>query len=553
MEAECYPVGSVPGTSKLFRDFCDQHAGYVRSGSLASGELRGWYGADPFAMEWAHQAPELPAAHRERLADALQSQAEGFGANSAALENIEKLRRGAAAVVTGQQVGLFGGPLLTLLKAATAIRKAQDATAASGREHVPVFWLASEDHDLEEVDQIALPGKMDVETLRLGLDGSRKVPVGGIPLAANEGEAASLAEALDRVSDLLGWAPVCDLLRECYTPGATLAGAFGKLLSRVFAEFGLVVMDAATREFHALGTAGLRGAIESADELEQGLEARSRELIAAGYHAQVLVVPGHSLLFLLDSVSGARLPLRRTADGAWKAGARVYTAAELLEILEREPERISPNALLRPVFQDAILPTAAYVAGPAEIAYFAQSAVVYARCLGRVTPVLPRLSATLVSPATARLMAGQEMAAPQVWEAKSVDALVLRMGARAMPVEGKRKLAAVGNAMDAELTALTEYMTVMSADLGRAAGVSASKMRYQMNRLRRMAAAFEVQKEASLRKQAAAVLLDLFPHAHLQERLLGGVVFLARFGEELPKLLVEHAGQECPGHRVLML
>src|SRR6201999_2867710 len=129
----------------------------------------------------------------------------------------------------------------------------------------------------------------------------------------------------------------------------------------------------------------------------------------------------------------------------------------------------------------------------------------------------------------------------------------LKMGARALPIEGKRKLAAVGNAMDAELTALTEYMTAMSAELGRAAHVSASKMRYQMNRLRRMAANFELQKEASLRKQATAILLDLFPEAHLQERLLGGVFFLARFGEELPKLLVEHAGQECPGHRVLMV
>jgi len=296
----------------------------------------------------------------------------------------------------------------------------------------------------------------------------------------------------------------------------------------------------------------LLAAIEQVDELDAGLLARSKELEAAGYHAQVLVTPGHSLLFLIDE-AGARVPLRRTAEGEWKAGSRVFAAEELLAILESAPERLSPNALLRPVFQDCILPTAAYVGGPAEIAYFAQSAVVYEKILGRVTAVLPRLSATLIEPAIAQTMDSHEVGLTQVFEAKTVEALALRLGARAMPIEGKRKIAAVGNAMDAELNALTEYMTAMSADLGRAAGVSASKMLYQMNRLRRMAAEFEVQKSTSLKKHATAIMLHLLPEEHLQERLLAGVYFVARYGEGLAELLVEHAGQECPGHRVIRL
>jgi hypothetical protein len=151
------------------------------------------------------------------------------------------------------------------------------------------------------------------------------------------------------------------------------------------------------------------------------------------------------------------------------------------------------------------------------------------------------------------MMATNELQFPQVLEAKTAENLALRLGARSMPIEGKRKIAAVGNAMDAELTALTEYMTAMSSDLGRAAGVSASKMRYQMNRLRRMAANFELQKEASLKKHATAIMLSLYPDGHLQERLLGGIWFLARYGDALPGLLIEHAAQECPGHRVLCL
>jgi hypothetical protein len=142
---------------------------------------------------------------------------------------------------------------------------------------------------------------------------------------------------------------------------------------------------------------------------------------------------------------------------------------------------------------------------------------------------------------------------PQVFEAKTAEELGLRLGARAMPIAEKRKLAAVGNAMDVELTALMDYVSALSPDLGRSADVSASKMRYQMNRLRRMAARFETQKQEHLTKHARAIMLQVFPDEHPQERLLAGVWALAKFGEDLPALLVEHAGQECPGHRVIFL
>ncbi|HEX4156064.1 MAG TPA: bacillithiol biosynthesis cysteine-adding enzyme BshC [Acidobacteriaceae bacterium] len=549
MDEQCYPIAVVPGTTALVRDFADVAA------AADPAALRRWYPSDPLGWAWAANAPELDETHRQRLADALREQATRFGAGAKVFENIEKLKDGAAAVVTGQQVALFGGPLFTLLKAATAIRKAQEATERSGRPHVPVFWLATEDHDLAEVDQVALPVKREVETLRLELHPGVAGRVGAMAADGGSEEGrAKLNAVLERAGELLGWGPVAEDLRACYEkPGTTLAEGFARLLTKIFAEFGLVVMDASSRAFHALGARALRAAVERAEELEAALMARAEELVSAGYHAQVLVAAGHSLLFLIDGESGARLPLRRGTDGQWKAGARAYSTEELLAILEAEPERVSPNALLRPVFQDAILPTAAYVAGPAEIAYFAQSGVVYERVLGRVTPVLPRLSATLVEPAVAKVMAQHEVELPQVWEAKSAEALAQRLGARAMPVETKRKLAAAGNALDVELTALTEHMNAMSEELGRAAEVSASKMRYQMNRLRTMAANFQLQREASLRKHAEALMVNLLPEGHLQERVLGGVWFLARYGEGLPRLLVECAGQECPGHRLIYI
>jgi bacillithiol biosynthesis cysteine-adding enzyme BshC len=487
MSSECFPITVLPHVSQIYRDFL------AMGESAGDATIRRWYGAEPFAGSWLRNA--VPGKRSEALADLLQLQAAEFAAGDAAKANIAKLRAGARAVVTGQQVVLFGGPLLTILKAATAVARAREATVATGVDHVPVFWLASEDHDLEEVDQVSLLTKTSVETLKAGLKVTHGVPVGGVV------PGPELAAVLERTIELLEFAPVSEWLQGCYLPKdgtrPTLALAFGRLMARIFADQGLIVMDAASRGFHALGASTLRCAIEDAAELQTALIARTEELERAGYHAQVLVVEGASLLFLLDDTTGERVALRRSTDGQWKAGGKVYSTGELLAILETTPERLSPNALLRPVFQDTLLPTAAYIGGPAEIAYFAQSAVLYEAILGRITPVLPRLSATLLEPAIAAVMDKDEVQLPDAMT--TAEALAQRLGARAMPIEGKRKLAAVGNSVETELGVLTEYLAGMDASLGRAAEVSASKMRYQMNRLRRMAATFELQKEASLR------------------------------------------------------
>ena len=534
--AECYPMSVLPHITRLYSDYLAM--------ADAPQALRHWYGAEPIGTSWMNRDVAVP--HPDALADALLRQNVSFGAGNAALHHIELLRQGARAVVTGQQVGLFGGPLLTLLKAATAVARAKEATAATGIPHVPIFWLATEDHDLAEVDQVTLLSKHALETLRLGLQSAGQ-PVGGLVLGT------AVSDCLDQVSELLAYAPVCDILRECYTPAETLGSAFGRFMSRLFAAYGLIVMDAAGPDFHALGAPALRAAIESTQELEAALLTRTRELESAGYHAQVLVKPGSSLLFLIDSETGIRHILRHASADVWKAGPNTFSTAELLAILDATPDRISPNALLRPIFQDTILPTAAYIGGPAEIAYFAQSEVIYRNILGRLTPVLPRFSATLIEPAIATVMASDELTLEAVFAAKTSKELALRLGARAMPIEGKRKIAAVGNAMDQELSVFTDYLASLDSSLGRSALVSASKMRYQMNRLRRMAATFEVQKQASLSKHAEAMVLHLFPNSHPQERLIGGVHFLAISGDGLIDQLVIEAGEMCLGHSVVRI
>lgn len=526
MHTECYPISILPRLSRLFLDY------------TASREpIAPFYAASPYA--WTRDARNSDSA--AAIADLLASQNRGFGAGDAALANIEKLRVGSGAVVTGQQVTLFGGPLYTLLKAATAIRRAKDAGV------VPIFWMATEDHDLAEADHVTLPSRHELHRLQLEHspeDAGR--PVGSLRL----GE--SIRPLLEQASNLLGPGAALDAIQAAYTSENSYAEAFGKFVSAAFAEQGLILIDAAGRDFHRLGAPVLRAAIERAAELEALLLERTRLLEERGYAAQVLVVEGGSLLFLIDDETGARLALKRKDDATWIAGKQQYSTADLIGILEAEPERLSPNALLRPVFQDAILPTAAYIGGPSEISYFAQSQVLYQAILGRTTPVLPRLSATLIEPAAAKILAQHELSLPEVIEAQP-DELAQRLGARVLPEEGREKLAAAGNTLDAELKTVTEWMARLDAGLGKSAEVAAGKMRYQMDRLRRLASDYQLQKESSLRKHVDALYLNLFPERHPQERMIGAAAFLARSGEGLAGELVELAGAECPGHKAVFL
>jgi bacillithiol biosynthesis cysteine-adding enzyme BshC len=535
--AECIPIAAIPGASRLFLDYC-----------AGTDSTQAFY-APSSPSDWQRR-PELPG-HWPALVAQLSAQnprAEARGA-------LDALRQGAGAVVTGQQVGLFGGPLFTPFKAATAIARARQATDA-GHSHAAIFWLASEDHDFAEINHVTFPSRRELR--KLVYEGAPQAarPVGSIMLDE------SIEPLIEQAWELLGSSEAMDALAEAYKPGQTFAQAFADFYAKVFAAQGLLILDAAARDTHRMGSPVLRAAVERADQLHVRLLERNRELEAAGYHVQVAVTgdqaEASTLLFLLDQRGGARMALKRLPEsaaepnGLWKAGRQRYSTSELLGILEAEPERISPAALLRPVFQDYLLSSSLIIGGPAEIAYFAQSAVLYEEILGRKTPVHPRLSATLVEPAVAELLRKHDLAPERVFS-ETQEGLTQLLAARALPIEGKRKLAAAGNALNGELEGLLEWMRGLDVGLGRSAETAASKMRYQMNRLRRLAANFQLQKEASLARHAQAISHAIYPEGDLQERVHGAAYYFARHGFELAERLATTAEKLCPGHAILRL
>jgi len=536
LTTDFHPFPFVPGLRRLFLDYCSSAAA-----------ARPFYASLPVDKDWQTR-PSVPA-HRQQLARLVAGQ--NSEPSPAAAAALDALRGGAGVVVTGQQVGLFGGPLFTPFKAATAVARARQATAA-GHPHIAIFWLATEDHDFAEINHVVFPARRALRTLTYAQAPAEPRPVGGIVLDE------TILPLIDQARELLGDSDATEALAAAWQPGHTFAQAFRQFYATAFAAQGLLVLDAEGRELHRMGAPVLAAALERADELHQALVERNQILENSGYHAQVAVLPGASLLFLVEEHTGARLALRRQAataqepGGLWKAGRQSYSTADLLGILASEPERISPSALLRPVFQDFLLSSSALVGGPAEVAYYAQSTVLYERILGRVTPALARFSATLIEPAIGKLLHRHELTLEQVFSG-SAASLAQLLAARSIPAEGKEKIAAAGAALEAELTPLVGWMQSLDASLGHSAETSASKMRYQMSRLRRLAANFQLQREASLGRDAGALSQALYPGGALQERLHGAAYYFARYGFELAEEITAQAANPSPGHTALWM
>jgi bacillithiol synthase len=532
--ADCYPLTLMPGQSRLFLDYCSDES-----------SVRSFYTSLPGDDKW-QQRPTVPA-HWPELVKLIAAQNPSATAQPA----IEALAAGAGTVLTGQQVALFGGPLFTPFKMATAVARARQG-ASRGVPLVGVFWLATEDHDFAEVNHVSFPGRREIEKLVYPATPAEALPVGTVALDD------SILPLVDRAGELIGFSDALEALATAYQPGRTFAQAFADFYAKMFAAQGLLILDAGGREFHRLGAPVLRAAIERADELHAALLERNAQLVAAGYHAQVAVAPHSAPLFLIDAKTGAREALRRTESsatepkGLWHAGKAAYSTTDLLGILDTEPERISPAALLRPVFQDYLLSTSLIIGGPAEIAYFAQSAVLYERILGRQTTAASRFSATLIEPQVGELLRRHELSLDRIFN-EDETSLARLLAARAMPIEGKKKLAEAGNALNGELDALLAWMHAQDQGLGRAAETSASKMRYQMNRLRTMAANFQLQKEASLARHAQSIVQALYPHSTMQERVHGAAYYFARHSVELAELLCQQAEKACPGHTAIWL
>ncbi|MGE3953000.1 MAG: bacillithiol biosynthesis cysteine-adding enzyme BshC [Pyrinomonadaceae bacterium] len=545
MPSASLPFSSIPSQSKLFVQYQEAPLSLKRFYPTAVASY----------ADLADRAGEVLAEYkvdRQPLCDSLAGINTRLGAGPETLANIERLRRpDTVAILTGQQAGLFTGPLYSIYKALSAI-KAAECLSDRGIQAVPVFWMATEDHDLAEVsNSLVIDNASRLFESRIRSDGS--VDGSSVGRVALEGSIVSVIE------DLFAALPVTDFsaelhrdLSDAYSSATDLGQAFGRFLTGLLGKFGLVVVDPLDDAIKQLAAPVYTEAIRHSDEMVTALTARSDELAEAGYHAQVLVEDDHFPLFW-HSDDGRRMALRRKADGGFQAkGEKTsFCREELLDLAAASPGRFSPGVMLRPVVQDYLFPTLCYFGGGAEIAYFAQNSEVY-RILGRpVTPILHRQSFTVVEAKHARtleryrlefadLFAGEAAVLPRI-----IDEFVDKSTAKLF--------ADVEEKINTELNRLDQALSQMDVTLAENLATRRRKILYHIAALRKKYHFRRAETDETINRRLKSLFAALLPHGHLQERTLSIVSFLDRFGSNFIDWVYESIDLDDKGHRVLYL
>ena len=528
VETECLPFSSIPHTTRLFDDYL-HHFDRVKQ----------FYARAPLSQDWwADEIKKInyPAERRQAVAAILERQNREFGCGDKTLANIERLRQDAAAVVTGQQVGLFGGPTFCILKALTAVIMAEKAGA------VPMFWLATEDHDLEEINTVNLAAGDHLQKFTVNVPHVEGAPVGTIAFTDE------ITPAVAQVEALFGKSEISELLAASYRKGETFGTAFARFYTKVFAEMGVVFLNPLDTEMHRIAQPVFRAALEKSEEINQALVARNHELEAAGYHAQVKVTPSHTLCFYFED--GARTPVRHQ-DGEFFIGERKLAAAELLNEAERCPEKFSANVLLRPLMQDYLLPTLCYIGGPAEVAYFAQIEVVYRKLADRATPIVPRIFATLIEPRITKLLDRYQLSLADLFNTPEKTRELI--ASRALPDGILKSFDLAAEHVEKALALIQGPLEKLDKTLIDAAENAGSKMRYQLQGIRDKAARAEARKNTEVLRHSDELIIALYPNKELQEREIGAAYFLLKYGKSVLEQIKAAVRTGCGDHQVIRI
>ncbi len=466
---------------------------------------------------WYEPQPRDSAAWRERLEavrsdfgdDWLARLAPAIEATGKAKVRLESVAAGRGVVVTtGQQPGLFGGPIYTLSKALSALALADAVQAATGIPVAPVFWAATDDTDFKEASStvIAIPG--GAQLLRIDHSQPLGRPMAAMPL----GDVSTELEALARsAGSTIDRTPI-ELLERLYTSEATIGSAYVGFLRALFAPLGIAVIDASHTATRAAAGTVLTAALEKGDQIAAAVSERNRDLEAAGFTPQVQDVSGLSLVFSAASGGRKRVPI--------KAAGKHTGSADL-----------GPNVLLRPVVERAILPTATYVGGPAEIAYFAQISPI-ADVLGLARPaIVPRWSCVIIEPHVVRILEKLRLLPEDLRDPHEAEARVARSR---LPKRVLEELDATRAVLDERLDALSDAVVEEKAPVGPAVtgGLRANLVR-RLDRFERRLIAAAKKLHADIMREIGTARGSLYPLGKPQERSLNFVPLLARYGPAL--------------------
>jgi bacillithiol biosynthesis cysteine-adding enzyme BshC len=511
MNGSCIRHTELPGSTRLFVDFLYD---FTKVSAFYAHDPN-----DPQALALSRRQIHYPLERRQRVTAALS-------ALNAGNPNLELFSRdGTVAVLTGQQVGLYGGPAYTLYKALSAIALARQLTA-QGTPAVPIFWLATEDHDVEEIRSASF------------WDGDITAQ------AASDGRPAGLHILQGLPSELPLSDEVAALAKRHYRNGATFGESFAGLVKELLGPLGLLFADPLDPSLREAGREFLENAVAHSAELSDQLLRRNRDLLTAGYHAQVHFERNQtSLFFLLED--GQRKQVR-FQNGAYHVEGRTLT----LDQMAAQGTALSPNALLRPVWQDWLFPTVALFGGPGELAYFAQSEVLYRALLGRMPVMLPRSFFTIVDERAAKTVERYRVRYADMLQ--SEEHVRQTLAKRLVPPDVTDTLQSTERSIENALRGLEAKLESFDPTLARALETSRAKIRYQFTKNQAKIVREALRKNEQATAHAAHISHRLAPHGHLQERHYSLLVMLSEWGLDFIPYILDNIHQGCHEHHVLI-
>ena len=450
-------------------------------------------------------------------------------------------------IITGQQAGLFGGPLFTLLKAITAMRLAAQVSQDHRVPVVPVFWIDAEDHDWPEVSGCTvLDSELAPATVRLAdLPGAGSLPIARLTLTD------AVQSALDHLDSALPdtefKAAIVSALRAAYVPGRGMATAFGMWLEHVLGPHGLVVYDSSDPAAKALARDVFVREVSQPGQTARIAAQAGEALVAKGYHAQATLAGGTVSVFHLNA---ERAPVRISGDTVEVAG-RTLSHAQLIDEARQHPERFSPNVLLRPLVQDTVFPTICYVAGPNELAYLGQLKGVYAH-FGVPMPLMyQRATATLADSATLRFLSKYDLPITAL-RAQDESALNQLLESQ-LPPTVEQSLTSVAALIDERMAAVAAAVPQIDPTLEGAVKSTLGKLQHEVQALHNKVIHAAKRRDDTLRRQFQRAQALTFPQGHPQEREVGFVWFLNRYGPALVDRLMDEPPLAMGHHWILAI
>jgi bacillithiol biosynthesis cysteine-adding enzyme BshC len=485
---------------------------------------------------------------REKVASILQRQNTEYGCGHQTLKNINLLTKDDSYfVLTGQQVGIFGGALYTFYKAICAVKIANLLSQKFKKNFVPVFGLASDDHDLSEVNFIQV----------IDQDNQLKM-IEYLPREEDWGKSMSriiLSENIQRTIEGFDSATfstefkseILDKLKECYRKGEQITLAFGKWMTHLLKNYGLVLFDFSDQEFKRLAQPIFKREIEEAGKSTELVQKTNEELESSGYHLQVRKRAGFLNLFLHDG-KRERIKLEKGGLILDKIKRRL-SKEELKEILKKEPERISPNVLLKPVVQSFVFPISVYVAGPGEAGYYAQIKRMFEHLDVLMPIVYPRASLTLVEAKIRAIMEKYSISFQQLLT--DTEKVINEVMKRNFPDDLEAKFRKTKDEIKTQINILTRDLETFEPSLKKTLKLSFGKIDYELKELEKKVFQAHKKRNSLFTNQIYKAKANLFPDGKLQERQLNILPYLTKYGFKFIDFLYDNIDIENKDHQLL--